>query len=124
LNRFATLALKLSALFSACGGPMVVMDALKPTLGDPLHFVVGFAPVALAVMGAFSLALDEHDAPARFFVAAGLAGVVAVAATNVYAVVRLVRGPPPADAGLVVLGIVVGTLSGIGYVARYRTWRA
>jgi hypothetical protein len=109
------LLIKLAALLSFCGGPLLVAELLEPALGGPGSFAVAFAPLAVVLYGALFL---EDPSPARLdlaIVRVGLCGVPPVMGMNVYAVWHLATHPARPDRGLIVLGVVVGTLAAVFY---------
>ena len=93
------LLLKLAALFSFCGGPLVVADSLKTHMHRDLAFAIAFLPTLGLIFGSWSL-----WEPA-----------VALVGMNVYAVHELMNGAERADGGLIRPGIVVGVV----FVAYY-----
>lgn len=111
------LLVKLTALLSFCGGPLLVAELLEPALGGPGSFVAAFAPLAVVLYGALFL---EDPSPARLdlaIVRAGLCGVPPVMGMNVYAVWHLAAHPARPDQALIALGVVVGTLAAALYTA-------
>ena len=55
--------IKIGALISYCGGPLILSDLLKPRLGAPLAFGVTFAPIALWLFGSMALAESAWEGP-------------------------------------------------------------
>jgi hypothetical protein len=109
------LLLKLAALFSFCGGPLVLADALKTQMGKNVAFAIAFLPTLGLIFGVWSL---WEPAPNRWdnaMVIVGALAAVALLGTNVYAVLELMNDPERADAGLIRLGIAVGVV----FVAYY-----
>ncbi len=49
-------------ILAFCGGPLYVTDMLEPVLGDPWHFAVGFAPIAVLMYATLTL----EDRPSRW----------------------------------------------------------
>jgi hypothetical protein len=105
------LLLKLAALFSFCGGPLVLADTLKVRLDRDLAFVIAFLPSVALIFGVYSLwrgtARERWDTA---MVLLGALGAIALMAMNAFAIVELANGPARADAGLIELGIAVGTV--------------
>jgi len=122
MGRFSTVVLKIVALLSFCGGPLLASDALQPVLGDPWGFVVAFVPVALMLLGAFGITDPERDTMSRLSAWAGAAGAIAVGLVNVWGVTRLVAEPERADRGLVVFGTIVGFTAVVLYAGWFARW--
>jgi hypothetical protein len=102
------LLLKLAALFSFCGGPLVLAESLKTHMHKDAAFAIAFAPTVGLIFGVYSLweaAPDRWDTAMVIFGAFAAAVLVGM---NVFAVFELVNGPERADGGLVRLGIAVG----------------
>lgn len=114
------LLLKLSALFSFCGGPLVLADWLKPQMDKQLAFAVAFLPTAALIFGVYSLWSAERDRWDKIMVSFGALGAVTLIGVNIFAAWELVMAPQRADAGLIELGIAVGTVFAgyYGYAAR------
>ena len=115
--------IRLAGLLSFCGGPMVVADALKPSLGNPAHFLVAFIPVGLLVGGMAGLSDHPVRSVSRGAAWAGLAGLLILAIMNVFGVTTLLHDPGRGDAGLVALGIAVGVLVSVVYPVAFVRWR-
>lgn len=109
------LLLKVAALFSYCGGPLLFSSHLKPWLGDMGAFIATFAPIVLVLLGALALRDRDNDRWGVFSIRAGQIGVATLALVNLAAVFVLWSGPPSADAGLNIVGIVVGWLTAAVY---------
>ncbi len=112
------LVLKIGALAAFCGGPLRLSEALGPSLGRDPAFAVGFAPVALVLLGTFALAEERPGWGARTLRALGALGAVAVAGLGLWAWVGVARGPARPDDGLV----LAGSAAGVGLAALY-LWR-
>ena len=113
--------LKITALFSYCGGPLFIGELLKPRLGVGPAFLITFLPVGLMVLGA--LCLD--DTRNRWSIAAvwaGRQGLYVVAAMHLYALWRFVDGVRMPDQSLYYLGIIVGAVWSIAYLRAARRW--
>ena len=109
------LLLKLAALFSFCGGPLVVADSLKTHMHKDLAFAIAFLPTLGLIFGIWSL---WQPAPNRWdnaMVILGALAALALVGMNVYAVHELMNGAERADGGLIRLGIAVGVV----FVAYY-----
>lgn len=120
-----SLGMKLGALLAFCGGPLRAADALRPLVGKDPGFVIAFAPIALLLFGTFVVVEDAPTPWTRAVVALGGLGALVVAASDVWALIALVRTPARADDGLIAVGSVVG----LGLVAAYawaaaRFWRS
>jgi hypothetical protein len=109
------LLLKLSALFSFCGGPLAFADSLKPQMDKDLAFAIGFLPIAALIFGVDSLWSAARDRWDKVMVSLGSLGALALIAMNIFAISALAAGAERADAGLIKLGIAVGTV----FVAYY-----
>jgi hypothetical protein len=105
------LLLKLAALFSFCGGPLVLADSLKVHIDKDLAFVIAFLPSAALIFGVYSLwRATVRDLWDTAMVLIGALGAIALISMNVFAILELAKGPARADAGLIELGIAVGTV--------------
>jgi hypothetical protein len=109
------LLLKLSALFSVCGGPLVLADWLKPHMDRQLAFAIAFLPTAALIFGVHSLWNAARDRWDKIMVSFGSFGALALIAMNILAISELAMAPERADAGLIKVGIAVGTV----FVAYY-----
>lgn len=109
------LLLKIAALFSYCGGPLLFSSHLKPWLGDMGAFIATFSPIVLVLLGALALRDRDNDRWGVLSIRAGQIGAAALAVINIVALFVLWRGPASADAGLILVGIVVGWLTAVGY---------
>lgn len=108
------------ALFSACGGPLYIADTLKPFYGDLPAFAVGFAPIGLITFGSLWIDDDGDGFVKRLLVRAGLVGAYGLAGMNLYTAWKLLTAPPPADRGLIIIGLIVGTIATVMYVRAAR----
>jgi len=109
------LVLKLSALFSFCGGPLFVSDALDIKHRSPLYFAIPFAPIALLLFGSLALRSEDTDTLGRLSIEGGLVGAALLTAMNVHAAFELFGSPPRPDGGLMAFGIAVGLCTAIVY---------
>jgi cell division protein FtsW (lipid II flippase) len=141
MNLFQQVLIKLGALFSYCGGPLIVCEMLKPRLGMFLAFAVPFVPILLMIFGAESLfdpsPQRQGVAPGRLryesdsddwlrweilSVRLGLIGALLTLMMHAYGAWSLATTPPRPDHGLYVFGIVVGIpLAGV-YAHAARRW--
>ena len=115
------IAIKLTALLAFCGGPLFVADLLKPVLGHDEAFLVAFAPLAAAIVCAFSLWEEHPWSWGKPAVAAGLLGAALVAAMSAFALWHLAGDQGRPDRGLMVLGSTVGLLATVAYA--WLAWR-
>lgn len=115
MGRFQALILKLAALFTFCGGPMILADTLKPEFGQMGGFAVGMAPVAMLLLGGTALADPHRDWFERMSIRAGVMGAIVIVAMNAYGVWVLVANPDRADATLNWIGVVVGMATVVAY---------
>lgn len=101
--------IKLLAIASFVGGPLVLLDWLAPRAGEPVTFVLMFAPCALLVFAV----LAWHDEPSRMQTLTqrgGQLGAVLLLVQNAVASFRLTQpGAWNGSAGMSVGGIVIGT---------------
>jgi len=125
---FLTLIAGLAFLFSFCGGPLFVADLLKPRFGEA-GFWVATAPLMMALLGAFSFMELPRIGPGpelrsrlgSHAVVAGLAGVMIIGLMNAFTVWQLTLDQDRADRSLIITGIIVGTVSSVGYA--YLAWQ-
>ena len=106
-----SLIFKLAFVFSSCGGPLFVTDWLKPTLGQTWAVAVALAPVAVA--GFCMLSLSERDPWGKVAAGVGALGVAVVVLMNLFTAWHLAGGTVHPDRGLIILGIVVGTVGAV-----------
>jgi hypothetical protein len=123
-----TLVIKLAALLSACGGPLLVMDRLKGGLGTLPAFLIGFLPIGLMIVVAFHLPCEASDHWARRAVELGRLGMYIMVGMQLYGIRLILRGLRSPAQGLYYTGIVTGLLSAVAYqwaaarlIARNRT---
>jgi hypothetical protein len=113
--------LKITALFSYCGGPLFIAELLKPRLGVWPAFLITFLPVGLMVIGA--LGLDEpRDRWSIAAVRAGRKGLYIVLGMHFYALWCFLEGTRVSEQSLYYLGITVGTAWSIAYLRAARRW--
>jgi hypothetical protein len=110
-HQFIDLLIKIAALLSICGGPLVVMDTLRPLIGRAAALIVVCAPSALIYLGAISLRDPDTNRWRNTFVWIGVVGVSILSLMNAYAVWYLVAGRFHPNRGLVIFGIVVGIVT-------------
>jgi len=119
------LLLKLAALFSFCGGPLVLADLLKVHIDKDVAFVIAFLPSAALIFGVYSLWRTKQDRWDKAMVSFGCVGAIALLAMNMFAIPELIKRPERADAGLIELGIAVGTVFVVYYgYAAYKFFRS
>ena len=102
------LLLKLGALLSFCGGPLVLADSLKIHLDKNVAFAIAFLPTAALIFGVYSLWRAIHDRWDNLMVLFGTVGAAALIMMNAFAIWELATGPERADGGLIKVGIAVG----------------
>ena len=110
------LLLKVSALLSFCGGPLVVAGSLKMHMDKDVALAIAFAPTVALIFGVYSLWYGIHDAWDGVMVSVGGLGAVALLAMNLFAILDLANAPGRADAGLIQLGLAVGMVV-VGFYA-------
>jgi hypothetical protein len=113
---------KIAALFSYCGGPLLVSDLLKPRFGTQVAFPVTIAPVLLMVLGALFLDDDVEDRLARAAVWWGRQGLYVALAMHVYAIWRFALGLHVSEQWLYYAGIIVGLIWSTVYLRAGRRW--
>lgn len=104
------LLLKLAALFSFCGGPLVLADSLKTQMDKDAAIAIAFVPTVGLIFGVYSLWTPVPDRWDNAMVKFGAFAAVALVGMNVFAVLELINGPERADAGLIKLGVTVGAV--------------
>ena len=109
------LIVKILALVTFAGGPMVVVDRLKPAYGDMNSFLLGFSPVAVLVFSAVTVLEDEPTWFTWLWAWIGLVAALVVLAMDGWAAYGLVFGPTRGDFGLVAFGITVGPVAAAAY---------
>ena len=112
--------LKISALFSYCGGPLFIADLLKPRLGVYLPFVITFLPVGLMVLGALCLDFETRDRWSLAAVRAGRRSLYIVLGMHFYALWCFACGTRVPDQSLHYLGIAVGLAWSFAYLRAAR----
>jgi len=115
-------AIKLAALLSFCGGPMLAHELTKPHAHPFLAFLLAFLPVGLMAWGAVSLEAGDFTRPERIYVALGVLGAVATFFLNVFGAWHLLGHPRAPDDTLYALGILVGSVSTWLYLFVARRW--
>src|SRR5262245_28384821 len=124
MTGLSRLLLKGAALFSFCGGPLLLSDRLRPRFGTNPAFVVTVTPVLIMLMGALSLEDDPVGRFARAAVWSGCQATYVVTAMNTYAVWAFLNGLRIKQQWLYYLGITVGLVWAVVYLRRARRWRA
>jgi hypothetical protein len=122
VKELSTTFVKIAALFSFCGGPLLVSDLLKPRFGTHVAFFVTIAPVLVMLFGALFLEDDVEDRIARAAVWWGRQGLYVVLAMHAYAVWRFARGLHVSEQWLYYAGIVVGLIWSTAYLRAGRRW--
>src|SRR5262245_57009707 len=115
------IVLKVAALFSYCGGPLFIIDLLKPR-PDVGTFVISFLPVGLMVVGALCLHDDTHSRWSHAAVWVGRQSLYVVLGMHAYAVWRFAHGVRVPDQSLHYLGIAVGVAWSVAYLRASRRW--
>jgi len=111
--------LKITALFSYCGGPLFISDLLKPRYPSGLVFSLTFLPVGLMVLGALSLD-GTRDRWSTAAVWAGRQGLYVVLAMHVYAIWCFLDGVRVREQSLHYFGIAVGIVWSVAYLRAAR----
>lgn len=109
------LLLKLAALFSFCGGPLVLADSLKTYTHKDIAFAIAFAPCVALIFGVHSLWEANPDRWDNVMVVFGAVGAAALVGMDAFAISELMDGQHRADESLIRLGIGVG----LAFVALY-----
>jgi len=119
---FSTAFLKIAALFSFCGGPLLVSDHLKPRFGTPVAFLVTVAPVLVMLFGALFLEDRVEDRIAGAAVWWGRQGLYVALAMHAYATWWFAHGHHVSEQWLYYAGIVVGLIWSTVYLRAGRRW--
>lgn len=122
MNGLRTTLFKIAALFSFCGGPLLVSDQLKPHFGTPVAFLVTMTPVVVMLIGALFLEDDVEDRIARAAVWWGRQGLYVALAMHAYAIWRFAHGLRVSEQYLYYGGIVVGLIWSTVYLRTGRRW--
>ena len=115
-------AVKLAALYSFCGGPLLVSEQLKPRFGTQWAFLLTIVPVLVMFMGAMFLEDDVEDRFAGAVVWWGRQGLYVVLAMHAYAIWRFAHGLHVSEQWLYYTGIVVGLIWTAVYLRAGRRW--
>ena len=126
---------KLAALFSFCGGPLVLCDVLKPRIGVGMAVVVTFAPILFMLLMADELfdgppvrSAVQDPAPKRgvrwgiLFMRLALVGALATLLMHGLGAWILATNVPRPDGGLTWFGIVVGIPIAAAYAYFATRW--
>ena len=120
---FQRTLIKLGALFSYCGGPLILCDTLKPSLGKFMAFAVTFLPILPMIFGAESLfdpipprrvgsrngsILEDGTGWGVRVVQLGLVGALVLLVMHGYGAWILATTLPRPDQGLYMFGLAVG----------------
>ena len=116
--------IKIAALFSFCGGPLLVSGQLKPSFGTVVAYLVTITPVIVMLIGALFLEDDVEDRIARAAVWWGRQGLYVALAMHAYAIWWFARGHQVSELWLYYAGIVVGLIWSIVYLRAGRRWVA
>lgn len=135
MGQFRYLLVKLGALFSFCGGPLILCEMLKPRIGTTMAFVVTFAPILFMIFSADSLFEGPWRPPATpgsqpkkgvqwgiVFMHFALAGALVTLLMHAYGAWILASPPPRPDRGLNLFGLVVGIPIAVAYIYFARRW--
>jgi hypothetical protein len=114
--------LKITALFSYCGGPLFITELLKPRFDQVMVFLVTFFPVLLMVLGALFMDDDTASRWSMRFVRAGRWGLYVVLGMHAYALACFMSGTRVSEQGLYYFGITVGVGWSIAYLRAARRW--
>jgi hypothetical protein len=114
--------LRIAALFSYCGGPLFIADALKPRLDSKPAFLMTFLPVGIMVVGALCIDDDIRSRWSFGAVWAGRQSLYIVLGLHTYALWCFVRGVRVPDQSLHYIGIAVGVAWSVAYLRAARRW--
>jgi hypothetical protein len=116
--------LRITALFSYCGGPLFIAEQLKRHIDHVVAFLLTFLPVGFMVMGA--LCLNDMTRSRWSFAAvwAGRRGLYIVLAMHLYALACFARGARVSEPFLYYSGIAVGIAWSVVYLRASRRWRS
>ncbi len=117
-----TVFLKIAALFSFCGGPLLISEQLKPRFGTQGAFLVTVAPVLVMLVGALFLEDGVEDRIARAAVWWGRQALYVVLVMHGYAIWWFARGLVVSEQWLYYTGIVVGLVWSTVYLRAGRRW--
>ena len=124
MKELSTAFVKIAAVFSFCGGPLLVCAQLKPRFGTHVAFLVTITPVLAMVIGSLFLEDDVEDRIARAAVWWGRQGLYVVLAMHGYAIWEFLHGLDVAEPWLYYAGIVVGLIWSAVYLRAGRRWVA
>ena len=119
---FNLLLIKIVALLSFFGGPALLVDRLKITLGVNAAFILCFLPVALMILGVLYMAEEAPGPVDKFLVRLGSCNAWVVLAVQLWGGWILFYAPERPDHTFYVTGVLVGTVSSIGYAYSARQW--
>jgi hypothetical protein len=122
VNELIVALVKIAALFSFCGGPLLVSAQLKPRFGTRGAFLVTIAPVLVMFIGTMFLEDGVEDRLARAAVWWGRVGLYVVLAMHAYAIWWFARGFHISEPWLYYTGIVVGLIWSTVYIRAGRRW--
>ena len=119
--RLHTLVIKLTSLAAFVGGPLYCCDLLKPRLGDPLNFIVCFAPLALMLLATFAVLENQPTTANRAIAGAGLFGALGLVGMDAFTAIQLLSGVHHPNEQMIEFGIVAGVAAALAYsVAAFR----
>jgi len=120
---FSQILIKVGALFSFCGGPLILCEMLKPRVGTNVAFGVCFLPIALMIFGALCLDDPGVGGTKILLVRLGLIGSLMALAMHGYGAFILAaataRRP---DHALYVIGLFIGIPTSIGFAYLAKQW--
>jgi hypothetical protein len=122
VNELKTGLFKVAALFSFCGGPLLISNLLKPRYGTQVAFLVTMIPVVVMLFGALFLEDDVEDRTARAAVWWGRQGLYVALAMHAYAIWRFAGGLHVSEPWIYYAGIVVGLIWSGVYLRAGRRW--
>ncbi len=114
------LAIKMTALAAAVGGPLFVFDQLTVHLSKIAAFAFAFSPVLVVAFAALFLS-DESTPNTRRLLAIGIGAGGVLLAMNAFAAV-LLPGHDHPDEGLIWFGIAVGSAGAFRFIRRARAY--
>jgi len=124
VKELSTAFVKIAALFSFCGGPLLVSGQLKPRFGTHVAFSVTIAPVVVMVIGTLFLEDDVEDRIPRAAVWWGRQGLYVALAMHGCAIWWFAHGLHVSETWLYYTGIVVGLIWSTVYLRASRRWVA
>jgi hypothetical protein len=114
-NPLILFAVKIATLLAPLGGPHLVMDTLRPLIGKSAAAIIACAPVVLMYIGADALADPSRGRWRKSFIRLGFDGAILLTAMNTYAIWRIFVWGDVSVEGLMIAGLVIGSLSIVVY---------